>query len=167
MKHGIFLSRCFPEDSTLWFPSRRQQEPQRWARRQHLQRFEGGKRAGKIPSRRAAGRQTSKGSLSACLVAFVLLFLSFYVFFLSFLKWTASSSLSDSGRLGLLPVQKAYARRRSVQIWVSDSSSCSRNISRARFSFSNPSTHKQSTDFGDFSDPLAPSPILLLVKEFK
>lgn len=113
------------------------------APKQHLQRWWGGKwrkkRAGKTPSHRAAKGQTPKGSLSARLVASVLLFLSFCVvfccFFLSFLKWTASSSLS--GRLGLLPVQKAYTRRRSVQICWADSSSCSRNISRAAFSFQN------------------------------
>lgn len=148
MKHSIFLSRCFSEDSALWFPSRRQQEPQRWARRHRSSTCSGGggkvvekKRAGKTPSHRAAKGQTPKGSLSACLVASVL-FLSFGVVcwwfvFLSFLKWTASSSLSDSGRLGLLPVQKAYTRRRSVQICWADSSSCSRNISRAAFSFQN------------------------------
>lgn len=81
-----------------------------------------------------AASQLASWLLSSYFCIFVLFVV---VVFLSFLKWTASSSLSDSGRLGLLPVQKAYTRHRSVQICWADSSSCSRNISRAAFSFQN------------------------------
>lgn len=146
MKHSIFLSRCFSEDSTLWFPSRRQQEPQRWARRHRSSTCSGGggesggkkelERPQAIVQQKGRPRRAASQLASWLLSSYFCLFVLFFVvFFLSFLKWTASSSLS--GRLGLLPVQKAYTRRRSVQICWADSSSCSRNISRAAFSFQN------------------------------
>lgn len=148
MKHSIFLSQCFSEDSALWFPSRRQQEPQRWARRHRSSTCSGGggkvveKKSWKDPKPSCSKRADPKGQpLSLprgfCPPIFVFWCCLLVGFFLSFLKWTASSSLSDSGRLGLFPVQKAYTRRRSVQICWADSSSCSRNISRAAFSFQN------------------------------